>query len=158
MDLLVERITHGLHASIGIAFYIPERQAQGAFACFVLEDIPRDVKVPGQTRITSGTYPLKLRTEGGFHQRYLARFGDQFHKGMLWLQNVRGYDFVLIHCGNTDQDTEGCLLLGATASVNKDGDGTLADSVGAYTRVYPVLRDALLRGEACAVTILNRDK
>ena len=37
-------------------------------------------KVYGETRIPAGTYKLKLRTEGGYHQKYSKRFPD-IHRG-----------------------------------------------------------------------------
>ena len=46
----------------------------GAFSCFGLEDEYREEKVAKETRIDAGTYEVRLRTEGGFHNRYTSRF------------------------------------------------------------------------------------
>jgi hypothetical protein len=125
--------------------------------CFGCEDEFRAVKVAKETRIPAGTYRIKLRAEGGFHERYLAKFGPQFHKGMLWLQDVPNFQWVLIHIGNTDEDTEGCILVGATANT-VPGSLSIGNSLTAYQKLYPVVRDALLRGEAVQITVVDKDR
>ena len=59
------------------------------FLCYTLEDERRALKVRGETRVPQGTYEIKLRKEGGFHERYKKRFGS-LHKGMLHVINVPG--------------------------------------------------------------------
>ena len=87
-----------------------------------LEDEYRDGKVMGETCIPEGTYDVKPRTEGGFHNRYTAKYGD-FHKGMLHVQDVPNFEFILIHTGNTDEHTAGRLLLGETSQDLDSKDG-----------------------------------
>ena len=60
---------------------------------FPVEDESREITVPGETAIPRGTYELKLRTEGGMHEKYLRRHLEM-HKGMLWLQNVPDFEWV----------------------------------------------------------------
>lgn len=134
------------------AFFI-----EGRFYAFGCEDEFRVVKLAKETRIPAGTYEIRLRTVGGFHEKYLAKFGALFHKGMLWLQNVPGFEYVLIHIGNTDEDTEGCILVGATANT-VPGALSVSNSTAAYQKLYPVIRDALLRGERVHITITDRDR
>ena len=119
------------------------------FKCYTLEDEFRSVKVFGETRIDDGRYPVELRTEGGFHQRYLDKFGDAFHKGMLWIRNVPNFKWVLIHIGNDDDDTAGCLLVGSTADKDR---GFIGASTKAYKDIYPEIADALLAGEDVFIT------
>lgn len=113
------------------------------FECYGLEDEQRAKKVYGKTRIPNGTYKVKLRTEGGFHKKYLKKFGEQ-HKGMLWVQNVPGFEYILIHIGNTDKDTAGCLLVGTTAD---KGKGFIGGSTNAYKDLYKKIIPSLLAGE-----------
>ena len=112
------------------------------FTCFGLEDEPRVNKVVGETRIPAGLYPVKVRTHGGFHNRYSVKF--DFHKGMLEVCNVPNFTDILLHIGNTDEDTMGCLLLGSSCDPTKHmvGKSTLA-----YERVYRSVIDAALDGE-----------
>ena len=117
----------------------------GKFQCFTLEDEGRKSKVKHETRIPDGLYEVKLRIEGGFHNRYLKKYGSNFHKGMLHIQDVPDFDYILIHTGNTDDHTSGCLLTGMFQ--NADDKGFLGESGKAYEKIYPPIRDALLKGE-----------
>lgn len=151
MNLRLERFLSDDDTTLG-SLYVDTR-----WVCFTCEDEFRPVKLAKETRISAGTYRLKLRAEGGFHERYLAKFGPQFHKGMIWLQDVPGYQWVLIHIGNTDEDTEGCLLVGAGANA-VHGSLSISNSLAAYQKLYPLVRDALLRGEAVQLTIVDKDR
>lgn len=125
------------------------------FYCYTLEDEYRTKKEYGETRIPEGTYELELRTEGGFHNRYLKKFGSDFHKGMIELQNVLNFTYVLIHIGNDEDDTAGCILLGNTANNNliEAKRGFIGDSTGAYREVYPIIRDELLNDNQVFLSI-----
>jgi len=117
----------------------------GEFLCYTLEDERRDVKIPGETCIPAGVFTIKLRTVGGFHGRYGAKFGGA-HIGMLELQDVPGFQYILLHCGNDDGDTEGCILVGDTSTENLTRSGFIGSSVSAYTRIYPKLAEAAQLG------------
>jgi hypothetical protein len=109
----------------------------GEFQCFGLEDRAQVTKVPGQTRIPEGVYDIRVRTFGGFHQRYLNRY--PWHRGMLELMHVPGFTDILIHVGNTHEDTQGCLLVGNSCSKSSVGN-----SVDAYQELYRKVIDAAL--------------
>ena len=66
-----------------------------------------------ETCIPEGEYEIKLRTVGGFNERYTKKY-PTMHRGMLWLQDVPGFEYILIHQGNTDEHTSGCLIVGDT--------------------------------------------
>ena len=120
----------------------------GVFLCYTLEDTYREgEKIKGKTAIPNGTYKIKFRNVGRFNQRYKRRFAS-IYKGMLELQNVPNFKYVLIHCGNNPEDTEGCLLLGNASFY----DGTIAQSELAFRRVYPIIADALEKGEEVNIT------
>jgi hypothetical protein len=126
-----------------------------AFVCFGLEDEYREDKVPGETRIPCGTYSVALRIEGGFHERYSKRFPGM-HQGMLHITNVPGFQWILIHCGNTDQDTEGCLLVGSQA-ITEPGDMKIINSESAYKRFYTMVVGAAASGKL-TITFLDNDR
>jgi hypothetical protein len=105
----------------------------GKFECFGLEDEYREDKVPGETRIPAGVYDVVIRDVGGFHGRYSRKF-PAFHKGMLQVKDVPGFEYILIHIGNTDENTAGCLLVGKGAMVGEEI--TIQNSTGAYKELY----------------------
>jgi len=140
MELTVVRYSSQSESTLGL-FLI-----NGTFAAYTLEDEFREKKVMGETRIPNGLYKVELRTEGSHHDRYKAKF-PEFHKGMLHVTNVPGFKWILIHIGNTDDDTAGCLLLGESSISNINDEGRIGNSTSAYKRVYPIIADAITRGE-----------
>jgi len=120
--------------------------------CFTLEDERRAVKVPGETCIPVGTYRVTLRDEGGLTVRYRNRFPDM-HKGMLWLRDVPGFEWVYLHIGNTDDHTEGCPLVGEVPVVLPDGEFQLARSEAAYRKLYPFIAGAIALDEDVTLTV-----
>ena len=149
MKLDVVRTQFGEDATNGMLFI------NGVFECFTLEDEVRNVKVHSETAIPLGEYEIKLRTEGGFHTKYTSRYGS-IHKGMLWLQDVPGFTWILIHTGNTDQHTAGCLLLGETQQdLDKGKDGFVGGAGDAYKKAYPKIAKAILNGEKVTIKYTN---
>jgi hypothetical protein len=79
----------------------------GEFYGYTCEDIVRHLngncanKVQNQTAIDAGTYEVVLS------------FSDHFKKYLPLLLNVKCFEGIRIHGGNTDADTEGCILVGA---------------------------------------------
>lgn len=122
------------------------------FLAYTLEDEYRESKIAGETRIPAGTYVVTLRKVGGFHTKYQSKFGSM-HKGMLWVRDVPGFEFILIHTGNTDEHTAGCLLVGNTSEYR----GFIGDSTGAYKRIYPPIAAALEAGKEVTITYEDYD-
>jgi hypothetical protein len=100
----------------------------GEFECFTLEDVVRETKVYGATAIPVGTY------------RVIVDFSNHFQKDLPHVLDVPGFEGVRIHCGNTDKDTEGCILLGRTR-----GEDFIGESKLAFAAFFPSLQSA---GEA----------
>jgi hypothetical protein len=145
MNINVKRYNDNGESTLGLLFI------DGAFECYTLEDEARTSKVWGETRIPEGTYEIGFRTEGGHHARYMRKFGD-FHKGMLHVKDVPNFEYILIHIGNDDDDTAGCLLVGSKANANNYGVGFVENSTGAYTKLYEKVRNALLNDEQVNIT------
>ena len=150
MKLEVLRFNSGKDFTSGLLFDVTDNVR--SFLAYTIEDQYNPTKIHGSTRIPAGTYKLELRAEGGFHNRYLKRYGAEWHKGMIWVRNVPNYKWILWHVGNSPIDTKGCLLLTKT---QKDGFG--GASRAAYEEVYPIVRDAILSGEEVTVTYKNFD-
>lgn len=149
MELLVNRIKSNKNETLGELFI------DGVFQCFTLEDEARTIKVKGETRIPAGRYEIKLRMIGGKHAKYLKNF-PHLHKGMLWLQNVPSFEYILIHVGNEQKDTEGCLLVGKTKS-EVNGKITIGSSRIAYTELYSKVAAELVAGRKVFITITDND-
>jgi hypothetical protein len=96
MDLKVLRKELTSRSTIG------ELLVDGEFACYTLEDAVRPVKIKGVTAIPAGIYEVVIN------------FSQRFKRPLPLLLNVPNFDGVRIHAGNTDADTEGCLLGGNT--------------------------------------------
>ena len=128
-NLEVLRYSSGADSTLGLLFI---NDANGReFLSYTLEDEFREEKVSAETRIPEGTYDIKLRTEGGFHNRYSAKFGTPWHRGMLHVQDVPEFEYILIHTGNTDEHTMGCLLVADSSTQNITKDGFVGASVSA---------------------------
>lgn len=113
----------------------------GLFFCDTLEDKYRDLKhekkVPGKTCISYGRYQVILN------------WSNRFKRIMPLLLNVPCFEGIRIHPGNTDQDTEGCILVGDNTSV-----GGLANSRIIFDRLMVILKQALDRSETIEIHII----
>lgn len=132
----------------------------GSYFCDTLEDADRGLqsgmsaeeiaakKLKSITAIPTGEYQVTLKVVS-------PRFGsDKFYKQVCRgklprLLNVKGFDGVLIHCGNTAKDTEGCILVGE----NKV-KGQVINSRDTFRRLYPQLLAAHLKKETITITIV----
>tara|TARA_R110001606_G_scaffold399015_1_gene579946 strand:+ start:4147 stop:4614 length:468 start_codon:yes stop_codon:yes gene_type:complete len=127
------------------------------FLCYTLEDERRALKVRGETRVPAGIYNITLREVGGMTKKYEKRFPD-IHKGMLWVRDVPNFKYILIHCGNTDDHSAGCLLLGDSQENNIIiKDGFIGKSKNAYKRIYKDVVKNILRGEDVTIEYIDLD-
>ena len=141
MKLQVVRTQFGTDATNGLLF------VNGLFECYTLEDQYQAVKVMHETCIPEGTYDIKFRTVGGFHEKYKKRYGND-HYGMLHLQDVPNFTYILIHQGNSDEHTSGCLILGETQQdLDLSDDGFIGHSGVAYKKLYKKVSKELLLGK-----------
>jgi len=153
MELKVLRFSSQEDSTSGLLFL--EEDGKSKFLCYTLEDEYRETKIKGETRIPAGSYEITLRKDGGFHQKYSKRFSD-IHRGMLHITNVPGFDYILLHCGNTDEHTAGCLLVGDTQHNNSiDKNGFIGKSTQAYKRIYPAIASAIERGNKVKITYID---
>lgn len=86
-----------------------------------LEDAVREgPKIPGETAIPVGRYRLVISQS--------VRFGRR----MPEVLDVPGFTGIRIHAGNTDGNTEGCILVGTTVI----GDDFIAESAVAFGKFF----------------------
>ena len=145
MKLQVVRTQFGKDATNGLLFI------DGVFECYTLEDQYQAVKVMHETCIPEGTYDIKFRKTGGFHAKYSARYKNA-HYGMLHLQDVPGFTYILIHTGNTDEHTSGCLIVGETQQdLDINFNGMVGSSAVAYKKMYAKVANQLLQGKEVTI-------
>lgn len=134
MKLLLKRIAMRDNYTIG-RFYV-----DGQYWCDILEDPVRDLdkeaKIPGRTAIPRGTYDVVVNISPKF-KRLLPR-----------LLRVPRFDGVLIHRGNTAEDTEGCILPGENKVVGKVLNSTFWER-----RITEHLLRAQNEGEDIKITV-----
>ena len=132
------------------------------FVCYIVEDQYNAKKVWGETRIPEGVFEISYRYEGIFHKRYKTKFAD-IHKGILCVHNAPDwkiivddtvFQYILIHLGNSDDDTAGCLLPNTT--VNED---TMrgSNSTGAYKKLYSIISEHLDNGKKVSLEVRDLD-
>jgi hypothetical protein len=156
MQLEVLRFSSEADSTNGLLFDITDGQRK--FLSYTLEDEYRKEKIMSETRVPAGTYNVTLRTEGGFYQDYTERFGSDFNKGMLWVRDVPGFEYILIHIGNTDDNTSGCLLVGDTQNNNQiTKDGFIGSSTNNYKRIYPPIAEVLSNNGIVSITYTDYD-
>ena len=156
MELIVLRFSSEADSTNGLLF---DNTSMGKrFLCYTLEDEARVLKVKGETRIPAGRYKIELRKEGGFHEKYSKKYAG-IHRGMLHVTDVPGFEYILIHTGNTDEHTAGCLLVADSQENNQLlPDGFIGKSVNAYKRIYPAIAKAIEQGEEVYITYQDYDK
>ena len=126
------------------------------FLAYTLEDEYRKKKRSKETRIPAGTYEIKLRNEGGFNQRYSKKY-SRIHRGMLHIIDVPGFEYILIHVGNSDEHTAGCLLVGDSQENNQiNKNGFIGSSGNAYKRIYPSIAKAV-ENEGVTIQYIDLD-
>lgn len=132
MIITIKRIFKGPDYTIG------RMSIDGKYFCDTLEDTVRKPggKIPGRTAIPAGKYKIKL-TES-------LRFG----KLMPRLMDVPGFTGVLIHSGNTAEDTEGCILVGKNRV-----KGKVLDSRETFAKFLRLLFVAERGGEELEIEI-----
>lgn len=113
MEILIERKWKKAAYTIGAL------SVDGIRFCESLEDTDRGlkstmpvseiqkIKVYGQTAIPTGRYQI------------VETYSPKFKKNMPLLVGVKGFTSIRIHPGNTNRDTEGCILCGRNTEVGK---------------------------------------
>jgi hypothetical protein len=152
MKLKVERIAKKANYTIG-KLYIND-----VFFSNTLEDTDRGLtsnmkeeeikklKVYGETAIPIGTYNIDMNT---ISPKFKDRSWAKPYNGKLpRLQNVKGFSGILIHVGNTQSDTLGCILVGKNNVVGK-----VTNSTQYFQELMLKLNEAHSRGESITITI-----
>lgn len=141
MKLLLKRI------ALRDTYTIGRLYVDNHLFCDTCEDKVRDInkdgdlndagegKVYGKTAIPYGTYKVTLKVQS---PKYSQRASYNWCKGYLpRLLNVPHFEGILIHAGNTAEDSAGCILVGENKVVGK-----VINSMATLKRLYGILKEA----------------
>ena len=128
-------------------YTIGDLYIDGQWFCNTLEDTDRDLsqdmlltyiqnkKIKSQTAIPTGTYKVDMNTVSPKYSNYSKYpYAKQFNAKMPRLLNVKGFEGILIHAGNTQKHTDGCILVG----INKV-KGQVINSQATWKKLMSVL-------------------
>lgn len=135
MKLRVERLWKKPAYTVGRLF------VDGKFFCNTLEDTVRDLsnekKVYGKTAIPYGEYKV------------VYNWSPKFGRNLPRLLNVPAFEGILIHPGNTADDSAGCILVGRNTEV-----GRLTESRYTSDKLNVLIEDAQRRGGSITIEIV----
>lgn len=129
-------------------YTIGKMYINGTYFCDTLEDTDRGLtqemsldaierkKVYGKTAIPTGRYRVELTKS------------PKFGRILPLLYNVKGFEGIRIHRGNTDEDTLGCILVGQNKAVGKVINSAITEQ-----NLIDKLRD-IEQGERIFITII----
>ena len=130
LKLLLVREIKTAKQTHGRLFKVDEN-GKREFLCYTLEDAERPVKIKGETAIPTGTYTV------------IVTMSPRFKKELPLIMNVPNFSGVRFHGGNTEQDTEGCPLLGMVRHM--DAISNCAPAVALVTKMIKEAKEAELK-------------
>lgn len=142
MELLLERKWCKPEYTIGRLY------VNGKFYCNTLEDTVRDInkngtfdcgefKISGHTAIPYGKYEV------------IVNYSPKFKRELPRLLNVKHFDGILIHRGNTHRDSSGCILVGENTK-----KGMVLNSTKYELELTKMLKEVQNRKEKITIKIV----
>lgn len=142
MELLLERKYLKSNYTIGNLYL------NGKFYCNILEDTVRDInkdgtfncgefKISGHTAIPYGEYEIKVT------------YSPKFKRELPLLLNVKHFEGIRIHRGNTEKDSSGCLLPGENTK-----RGMVLNSTKYEIELTKLIKDCNNRKEKVTIKII----
>jgi hypothetical protein len=142
MELLLERKWCKSDYTIG------RLSINGKFYCHILEDTVRDInkngtfdcgefKISGHTAIPYGTYEIQVT------------YSPKFKRELPLLLNVKHFEGIRIHRGNTNKDTSGCLIPGENTKT-----GMVLNSTKYELELTKLIKEANKRNEKVYIKII----
>lgn len=142
MKLRLERLWPRTDYTVGRLY------VNGKMYCNTLEDRIADInkngvfdgnekKIPGKTAIPYGEYNV------------VFNWSPRFGRNLPRLLNVPAFEGILIHPGNTADDSSGCILVGKNTS-----PGRLTESRYTSDNLNILIEDAQRKGERITIEIV----
>lgn len=115
----------------------------GVYFCDTLEDtyrpnITKETKIKGKTCIPEGSYTVVITKS------------QRFNRDMPLLLNVPFFEGIRIHSGNTDSDTEGCILVGKNTE-----KGKITESQKTFLALFEKIRLARTKNEEVIIKVIR---
>lgn len=154
MKLLLDRKYKKTDYTIGLLY------VDGKLFCNTIEDTDRGLKqnMPlsqikslkqyGITAIPTGTYKIRMDIKSPKYSTSSWYIRVCNGAKVPRLENVPGFDGVLIHTGNTAKDSSGCLIVGKNTA-----KGMVTQSKDYFMKLYDIMYKAYKRGEQIEITI-----
>jgi hypothetical protein len=143
-EFICNREQHNDTTTIGDLLY------EGKHLCYTLEDTVRQAgeQVYGKTAIPEGTYKMGIRYSNRFKRQMVCLYTDDNDKTLLQVGDIK-YVGVLVHGGNTAEDTLGCPLV----AFNKVNENTIQGS--AEHTIFSIVQEELKQGNTLTWTARN---
>ena len=155
MELILKRIYTCSGYTIGHLY------VDNVYLCDTLEDTDRGlsqdmtveqikkIKIQDRTAIPIGIYNILMNIVSPKYSK--KQYYMDICKGKVpRLDNVKGYQGVLIHVGNDQYDTSGCILVG----LNKV-KGKVLYSKSTFEKLYKILKGAYDKGDTISLKIVR---
>ena len=152
MELTINRIAPRETYTLGKLY------VDGKYFCDTVEDKVRDLnkdgdlldvgecKIASKTAIPYGRYEITMKVKSPkFSQRAAYNWCGGYLPRLL---NVKHFDGILIHAGNSADDSAGCIIVGKNKVV-----GRVVESMDTLKKLYDVLITASNRGEKIWISI-----
>lgn len=152
MNLTLKRIASREAYTIGRLY------VDGKYFCDTVEDKVRDLnkdgdlldvgecKIVRKTAIPYGRYEITMKVKSPkFSQKAAYNWCSGYLPRLL---NVKHFDGILIHAGNSADDSAGCIIVGKNKVV-----GRVLESMDTLKKLYEVLATVSNRGEKIWISI-----
>ena len=152
MELKLKRI------ALRDTYTIGKLYVDGQYFCDTCEDKVRDLnrdgdlndigegKISGKTATPFGRYEVTIKVKSPkFSQKTAYNWCNGFLPRLL---GVKHFDGILIHAGNSADDSAGCIIVGKNKIV-----GRVLESMDTLKKLYSVLTAASNRGEKIWISI-----
>lgn len=142
MELLLERKYLKTNYTLGNLYL------NGKFYCNIIEDVVRDInkngtfdcgefKISGHTAIPYGKYEIQVT------------YSPKFKRKLPLLLNVKYFEGIRIHRGNTEKDSAGCLIPGENTK-----RGMVLNSTKYELELTNLIESANRKGEKVIIEII----
>lgn len=148
LKLILERIFSNNVYTIGHLY------VDGKYFCDTIEDTDRgltdemseaeikEIKVYSETAIPYGTYDIDMNTVSSKYSNFTKyKWAKPYDAKIPRLLNVKGFSGILIHCGNTEKDTCGCLIVGENKEKGKVINSTITFNRLMNEILLPAVKD-----------------